>query len=185
MKRCVSLDAGEKNRAQDQVRMPELRFSACHGAILDAKLQPFIWWDKGTRNKFLKDQTHYIIEFTVSVFISRALKMLNIIVNEIKRSRSFSTVSRQNLQFSFFKSTRLWKFNACASYRSWQLAVEYLSLGLAVRRNCKFCRHDFSCCNAGLYCLSMVINLEIMMNCLVNKVWIIYEKLFITNMKDR
>lgn len=103
MKRCVSLDAGEKNRAQDQVRMPELRFSACHGAILDAKLQPFIWWDKGTRNKFLKDQTHYIIEFTVSVFISRALKMLNIIVNEIKRSRSFSTVSRQNLQFSFFQ----------------------------------------------------------------------------------
>lgn len=83
--------------------MPELRFSACHGAILDAKLQPFIWWDKGTRNKFLKDQTHYIIEFTVSVFISRALKMLNIIVNEIKRPRSFSTVPVKTCNSLFSK----------------------------------------------------------------------------------
>lgn len=124
--------------------MPELRFSACPGAILDAKLQPFIWWDKRTRNKFLKDQTHYIIEFVVSVFISRALKMLNIIGYEIKRSRSISSVSYQNVFFSFFKSTRLNKLNACANYRSWQLAVKGLSLCVAAVGNCKVFRHGVS-----------------------------------------
>lgn len=47
--------------------------------------------------------------------------------------------------------------------------LQYLSLGLAVRRNCKFCRHGLSCCTASVFCLSMGINLEFMMNYLVNK----------------
>lgn len=146
MKRCVSLDSGEKSSAGPGagVCIAPLCMSWCD--IRCKTAAGSFWWDKRTRNKFLKDQTHYIIEFTMSVFISRAFKMFNIIGNEMKRSLIISPLSSQNVYSPFFKSTRHFELNACASYRSCQLQWNSCHWTHRTQQSCikevQFFRHD-------------------------------------------